>query len=255
MGYPKDLLSTRAIVKPGLWAVIPKDGLVNNVIPFIQGCKVSIVASPKMGASFVQYIVEGEKEGGTTSPFGKDPQIESFLYIVEGTVMISVGNGAYGVFGDGGFAYAPAGEGIEFKVVSSQAKILLYKQIYIPYGEERPYAITGNINDVPFRIYDDMSNVYIKDFLPTDNLAFDMNMHILSFEPGGCHPFVETHVQEHGAYILSGEGMYMMDDKWLGIKKEDFMWFGPYCPQCAYGVGREPFAYIYSKDCNRDVKM
>ena len=44
-----------------------------------------------------------------------------------------------------------------------------------------------------------------------------------------------------------------MDDTWLGIKKEDFMWFGPYCPQCAYGVGTEPFAYIYSKDCNRDV--
>ena len=44
-----------------------------------------------------------------------------------------------------------------------------------------------------------------------------------------------------------------MDDTWLGIKNEDFMWFGPYCPQCAYGVGTEPFAYIYSKDCNRDV--
>ena len=26
--------------------------------------------------------------------------------------------------------------------------------------------------------------------------------------PGGCHPFVETHVQEHGAYILEGEGCY-----------------------------------------------
>ena len=113
----------------------------------------------------------------------------------------------------------------------------------------------GNINDVAFRIYDNMENVFIKDFLPTDDVSFDMNMHILSFEPGGCHPFVETHVQEHGAYILSGEGMYLMDDTWLGIKKEDFMWFGPYCPQCAYGVGREPFAYIYSKDCNRDVVM
>jgi (S)-ureidoglycine aminohydrolase len=82
-----------------------------------------------------------------------------------------------------------------------------------------------------------------------------MNMHILSFEPGGCHPFVETHVQEHGAYILSGQGMYWMDDKWMGIKKDDFMWFGPYCPQCAYGVGTEAFTYIYSKDCNRDVVL
>ena len=43
MSYPKDLLSTRAVVKPGLWAVIPKTGLVNNVIPNIIGGKVSIV--------------------------------------------------------------------------------------------------------------------------------------------------------------------------------------------------------------------
>ena len=46
MGYPADLLSTRAVVKPGLFAVIPKDGLVNNVLPFLTGCRTSIVASP-----------------------------------------------------------------------------------------------------------------------------------------------------------------------------------------------------------------
>ena len=106
-----------------------------------------------------------------------------------------------------------------------------------------------------YRIYDDMENVFIKDFLPTDDLSFDMNMHILAFAPGGCHPFVETHVQEHGAYILTGEGMYLMEDKWMPIKKNDFMWFGAFVQQGAYGVGREMFSYIYSKDCNRDVVL
>ncbi len=253
MGYPTDLLSTRAVVKPGLWAVIPKEGLVNNVIPFIKGCKVSIVASPKMGASFVQYVAEASAGAHTTRPFAAEKGIESFLYLAEGSARITVDNKDY-TYEAGGFAYAPAGIGIGFTVLSEKAKLLLYKQVYVPYEEDRhPYVITGNANEIPFRIYDDMSNVFVKDFLPTDDLAFDMNMHILSFEPGGCHPFVETHVQEHGAYILSGEGMYLMDDTWLGIKKDDFMWFGPYCPQCAYGVGTEPFAYIYSKDCNRDV--
>ena len=59
----------------------------------------------------------------------------------------------------------------------------------------------------------------------------------------------------YGMYILSGEGMYLLDETWMGIKKDDFVWFGAYCPQCSYGVGREPFAYIYSKDCNRDVEI
>lgn len=254
MSYPKDLLSTRAVVKPGLWAVIPKTGLVNNVIPNIKGGKVSIVCSPKLGASFTQYVIEADKGCHTTEAFAAEERIESFIYVVDGTVSISAGDKS-AEYISGGYAYAPAGVGISFNVLSDTAKILLYKQIYIPYKDLKPYVVCGNINDVPFRIYDDMENVFVKDFLPTDDLAFDMNMHILSFEPGGCHPFVETHVQEHGAYILSGEGMYLMDDTWIGIKKEDFMWFGPFCPQCSYGVGREPFAYIYSKDCNRDVIM
>lgn len=254
MGYPKDLLSTRAVVKPGLWAVIPKEGLVNNTVPEILGCKVSIVASPKMGASFVQYVIEAKKGGGTTEPFGTAENIEKFIYIVNGEVDIRIDGKKYAMK-QGGYAFAPAGTGLEFVTQSDSAKILLYKQIYIQLGDKKPYVVTGNIEEVPYRIYDEMSNVHIKDFLPTDDLAFDMNMHILTFEPGGCHPFVETHVQEHGAYILTGEGMYLMDDKWLGIKKEDFMWFGPYCPQCAYGVGTEPFSYIYSKDCNRDVVL
>lgn len=254
MGYPNDLLSTRAMVKPGLWAVIPKSGLVNNVIPGITGCRVSIVASPKMGAGFVQYVVEADAGGKTEEPFAAREGIESFLYVAEGTVQLQVKEQEM-LCTEGGYAYAPAGAGISFAVQGDKAKILLYKQKYIPYKDLEPYAVMGNINTVPFRNYDDMENVYIKDFLPTDNPAFDMNMHILSFKPGGCHPFVETHVQEHGAYILSGEGMYRMDETWLGIKKDDFMWFGAYCPQCAYGVGREPFAYIYSKDCNRDVDL
>lgn len=252
MGYPNDLLGTRAIVKPGLWAVIPKEGLVNNVIPNILGCKVSIVASPKLGAGFVQYIIEASAGGRTTEDFGGEENVESFLYVISGSVKVRVKGKQYN-FTEGGYLYAPPGVGISFEVQGESARILFYKQLYIPYKNLKPYLVAGNINEVEYRVYDDMANVHIKDFLPTDDLAFDMNMHILSFEPGGCHPFAETHVQEHGAYILSGQGMYLMEDKWLGIKKDDFMWFGAFCPQCAYGVGTEAFSYIYSKDCNRDV--
>lgn len=250
MGYPNDLLSTRAVVKPGLWAVIPKDGLVNNVIPGIEKCRISIVASPKMGASFVQYVVHAENGGRTTKIWANEKNIESFIYVIKGRLTVTAGDEVK-VLKDGGYVYAPAGEGLEF-ISDGKTDFLMYKQVFIPTEGKSPCRVWGNVNEIEFRIYDDMENVFIKDLLPVDT-AFDMNMHILSFDPGGCHPIVETHVQEHGAYILSGEGMYYMDDRWLGIKKDDFMWFGPYVPQCAYGVGREPFAYIYSKDCNRDV--
>lgn len=253
MGYRNDLLSTRAQVKRGLWAVIPPNGLVNNVIPYITGCKVSIVASPKMGASFVQYVVKATAEGKTTSPFGTGDMEESFIYIVDGTVSVEIDGKKYDMV-SGGYGFAPAGVGISFENKGESATILLYKQRFIPLEGHEPYVVTGNVNDIDYVIYDEMENVFIKDLLPCE-LGFDMNMHILAFEPGASHSIVETHVQEHGMYILSGEGMYLLDETWMGIKKDDFVWFGPYCPQCSYGVGREPFAYIYSKDCNRDVEI
>ncbi|WMJ86985.1 (S)-ureidoglycine aminohydrolase [Anaerocolumna sp. MB42-C2] len=256
MSYPKDLLSSRAVVKPGLWAVLPGDGLVNNVIPYIKGCRVSIVASPKMGAGFVQYVVEAGTNGHTVSPFAAEAEVEGFLYVIRGELKVTAGEQTV-TLTEGGYVYSPAGTGISFVNQSgSECKFLLYKQVYIPLEEKisakSPEIIIGNVNEIEYRIYEEMDNVLIKDLLPTE-LEYDMNMHILAFKPGGCHPIVETHVQEHGAYVLSGEGMYYLDDRWMGIKEEDFLWFGPYVAQCAYGVGTELFAYIYSKDCNRDV--
>lgn len=251
MGYPSDILSSRAVVKPGLFAVIPENGLVNNVIPVLKGCRTSILASPKMGAGFVEYVIEVEPSGGTVSPMASEKGVECFLYCISGNI---TANGVR--LESGGFVYSPPDSGMTFENCGTEkAKIIFYKQKYIPFGDKKPYQVTGNINETEYRIYDDMENVFIKDFLPTDDLSFDMNMHILAFAPGGCHPFVETHVQEHGAYILTGEGMYLMEDKWMPIKKNDFMWFGAFVQQGAYGVGREMFSYIYSKDCNRDAVL
>ncbi len=116
----------------------------------------------------------------------------------------------------------------------------------------RPWVVFGDINDIEEVIYDEMENVFLRDLLPNDP-SFDMNMHTLKFLPDGSHPFVETHVQEHGAYILGGQGMYLLGEDWLQVKKEDFIWFGPFTQQGTYTTGREPFWYIYSKDMNRDA--
>ncbi len=253
MSYPEHPLSTRAVVKPGLWAVLPEGGLVNNVIPAIKGCRVSIVASPKIGASFVQYIITAQQDGHTAAPLASEEGVESFLYVVSGSAKVKAGNNAYELAA-GGYLFAPAEYGVNF-VAADGTKLLFYKQKYIPLAGTKAHIVTGNVNEMKYAVYEGMDNVGIKDLLPTDDLGFDMNMHILSFEPGGCHSFVETHVQEHGAYVLTGSGMYIMEQQWLPIEKGDFMWFGPYVPQGVYGVGREPFAYIYSKDCNRDVLL
>lgn len=257
MPYPVGLLKNRSVVKHGEWAVIAPEGRVINCVPGFADCKMTILATPKMGASFIQFIGTVGAAGKTTLKYGGKEHEESFVYILdgEGELKITVG-GESKVYGQGGYAYATAGTGIEFENVNGkECRILLYKQRYVPHPDGRaPFNVFGNTNDIEWVDYDGMSNVHLKDLLPV-NEAFDMNMHILSFDPDGCHPFVETHVQEHGAYLYEGEGLYMMGEDWIHVKAEDFMWFGPFTKQAVYATGRGPLTYIYSKDCNRDVEI
>lgn len=258
MPYPDGPLKSRSVVRPGVYALISNEGRVTNVIPNIEGCQMTILCTPKIGASFVQYIGTAQPGGGTKVPFGTEKHIETFVYFLdgEGKFEVKVGDKSQ-VFGQGGYAYAPAGVGISFKNVGDKPlRFLLYKQVYIPHpdGKKGPWAVFGNVNDIKERIYDNMHNVFVRDLLPVDE-SFDMNMHILTFEPGGCHPFIETHVQEHGAYIYEGQGMYILGDDWLAVQKEDFLWMGAYAKQACYGTGTGRMSYIYSKDCHRDVVM
>ena len=251
MGYPNDLLTSRSIIKHGGFALIPPEGLVNNVVPGFENCIISILASPKLGASFVDYIITMSEGGRTTKGFGGNG-IETFVYCIEGKIKVTIKNEDY-IIESGGYVYCTPTEAMNLENIhGNDSKIFLYKQKYQPLEGYEPWVVVSNIKEQGEVDYDNMANVKIIDFLPKD-LAFDMNFHILTFYPGACHPFIETHVQEHGAYLLSGEGLYNLDNTWIPVKKNDYIWFGPYVPQCCYGVGRENLSYIYSKDCNRDV--
>lgn len=253
MGYPKDLLTSRAVIKHGKYAIIPPEGLVNNVVPGFENCKISILASPKLGASFVHYLVIMNKYGINNKGFGGDG-IETFVFCVEGEVKVKAGEDEH-ILENGGYMYCPPDKKMYLENISEEgSKLILYKQRYEKLEGHRPWVVVGNVNDIEEKDYDNMENVTIIDLLPAD-LDFDMNMHILTFYPSGNHPFIETHVQEHGAYLLSGEGLYNLDNEWIPVKKEDYIWFGPYVPQAVYAVGRDKLSYIYSKDCNRDIQI
>ncbi len=138
---------------------------------------------------------------------------------------------------------------------TKDSQLFLYKRRYIPVEGHAPWLVSGNASQLERIHYEGMEDVILLDFLPKE-LGFDMNMHILSFEPGASHGYIETHVQEHGAYILSGQGVYNLDNNWVPVKKGDYIFMGAYSLQAGYGVGRgEAFSYIYSKDCNRDVMI
>lgn len=251
-GYTSQPLSTRAIIKKGNFALIPQDGLVKNVLPGFTGCDVTILASPKLGATFVDYLVDMEAGGGNQQGFGGG-RVEVFFYLLEGKATATVDGKDYALEA-GSYLYCPAGQPLKW-TAEQPSKAFLYKRNYKALPDVTPAVVYQNIKDVPGVPYEDMDDVLVYDLLPKD-IAYDMNFHILSFKPGACHGYVETHVQEHGAYMLSGEGMYRLDEQWVPVQKGDYIFMGAYSPQAAYGIGRgEVFSYLYSKDCNRDEDL
>ena len=259
MGYPEGFLKNRSVIQPGKYAVISPEGRVINVIPGISGCRMTILASPKLGANFVQMVGEVSTNGKTTMPYGLQKDIEVFLYVLDGQGHLQVSTGSTSTtLAAGGYIYVPPGEGLQFASEGdSPVRILLYKQRFTPHpspDRKRPWPVIGNVRTISESPYDEMDNVFVRDLLPVDE-SFDMNFHTLAFLPGGCHPFVETHVQEHGAYIYSGQGLYLLDEQWIPVQAEDFIWFAPFCKQACYGTGLSRMEYIYSKDCHRDESL
>ncbi|MDO4787839.1 MAG: (S)-ureidoglycine aminohydrolase [Johnsonella sp.] len=255
IGYREDVLNTRSIVKKENYVLLEPDGLVKNTIPGFEHCDVTILGSPAMGATFVDYLVSVH-EGGKHPGFGEEG-IEVFLYVIEGELKVS-NKDEEAHLTKGGYIFSPAGSKVAFSYAGTpDTKVYLYKRRYDKIEGYEAHTVVGNDKDLPWISYEGMENCYIKNFLPsTDNFGFDMNMHILKFHLGASHGYIETHIQQHGMYFLSGKAMYRLDGDWVPVKKGDYVFMDAYCPQACYGVGREEeLTYIYSKDCNRDVRL
>lgn len=252
VGYPKDLLSSRAIIKRNNYAIIPPDGLVKNVVPGFENCDVTILATPKLGASFVDYLVTMHQGGQNKTGFGGEG-IEVLVYVIEGDVTASADQESFELK-TGGYLYCPPGKKLYLKNNAQNSRLFLYKRRYQELDGQKPYVVSGNVNNLEKIHYEDMKDVIVQDLLPKE-IAFDMNFHILTFQPGASHGYIETHLQEHGAYLLSGEGMYVLDNEWVPVKKGDYIFMAAYALQACYAVGQEPLSYIYSKDCHRDVEL
>ncbi len=255
MGYRDEIMEIRSFVKPGNCALLTEDGLVKNVIPGFENVDVTILGSPRMGARFVDYRLNVLPGGGHFEGFGEEG-VQTFIYVIEGELEVTIDNNTSKLTSKG-YAYAPSGMKLFFRNTSGkETKAFLYKKKYDSVnGKYSTYPVVGNVNDLEWIKYEGMEDVLICNFLPTD-IEFDMNFHILDFAPGASHGYIETHVQEHGALLLSGQGMYNLDNEWMPVEKGDYIFMGAYSLQGAYAVGRdEHLTYVYSKDCNRDIEL
>ncbi|MEM6489501.1 MAG: cupin domain-containing protein, partial [Pseudomonadota bacterium] len=92
-------------------------------------------------------------------------------------------------------------------------------------------------------------------FMDPQDLGHDMHVTIVTLQPGGSIPFLETHVMEHGLFVLQGKGAYRLNADWVEVEAGDFLWLRAFCPQACYAGGPEPFRYLLYKDMNRHPRL
>ncbi|GGB00614.1 (S)-ureidoglycine aminohydrolase [Puia dinghuensis] len=237
---------TRSVVKNS-HALISPDGYIPSTIPGWTGCTVNVLISKEMGARFSQTLITCRPDAAIT---GYTSQLQSFFFVINGEIRATA-NGETRTLTKGHYVYIP--EWREYRLDSPVAgtQLLSFHKVYEPLeGAIVPNTLFGDAADIPAS--DILGDPAVRNqvLLPGD-LAFDMAINILTYDPGGHLPMVETHIMEHGILFLQGQGIQRLDQDWYPVKKGDCIWMAPYCQQWFTAIGKEPAVYIYYKNINR----
>ncbi len=254
------LLTDRAMFTQA-YAVIPRgtmNDIVTSFLPFWEGTRAWILARPLSGfaESFSQYIMEVQPGGGSDNP-ETNAKAEAVLFVVEGEIALTI-DGATFDMSSGGYAYLPPSSGwiLRNKGTDTARFHWIRKAYEAVEGLETPPAFVTNERDIePTAMPDTDGKWATTRFVDPADLRHDMHVTIVTFQPGGVIPFAETHVMEHGLYVLEGKAVYRLNQDWVEVEAGDYMWLRAFCPQACYAGGPGPFRYLLYKDVNRHMKL
>ena len=258
---PQTQLMTQRAVFTTAYAFIPRGCFSDIVTSFLPGwtkTKLWLIARPMSGfaETFSQYVMEVAPGGGSDAP-DAEPGAEHWLFFTGGLATLTLDGTGYEME-SGSYAYLPPGTRWTLLAEGSQpARFHWLRKLYEPApGTAVPDAIIINERDVPVRWMPDTDNRWGSTrFAEPDDLRHDAHVNIVTFQPGGVIPFEETHVMEHGLYVLEGKAVYKLNQDWVEVEAGDFMWLRAYCPQACYAAGPGKFRYLLYKDVNRHAKL
>ncbi len=254
------LLTDRAIFKEA-YAVIPKgclSDIVTSLLPGWDKTRAWVLARPLTGfaETFSQMILEISPGGGAVKP---EPQAnaEGVYFVVSGKLKLML-QGEEHTLTAGSFAYLPPG--INYSIQNTGNEIAACHWIRKSYepvpGLTPPDPLISHDDDVqPTPMPDTDGRWCTTRFVDPNDLRHDMHVTIVTLEAGAVIPFLETHVMEHGLYVLEGKGAYRLNQDWVEVEAGDFMWLRAFCPQACYAGGPGPFRYLLYKDVNRFPKL
>ena len=261
-GHPPqtDLLSGRAVFT-NAYAVIPRGvqrDIVVSYLPYWDNTRLWVLARPLSGfaETFSHYLMEIAPAGGSDRP-ELDKEAEGALFVAGGNLILTLADGERELR-PGSFAYMPPGCAWSIRNRgSSPAQVHWIRKLYqrVP-GLADPEAIVINEDSVePVAMPGTEGRWATTRFVDPADMRHDMHITIVTFEPGGTIPFAETHVMEHGLYVLEGKAVYRLNQDWVEVEAGDYMWLRAFCPQACYAGGPGRFRYLLYKDVNRHMSL
>ena len=258
---PQTQLTTDRARFTQAYAVIPKGtmrDITTSVLPNWLNTRLWVIARPMTGfaETFSHYIMEVAAGGGSDRP-ESDPEAEGTLFVVEGAVTLTIGTQRH-TLDTGSFAYLPAGaDWTLHNHAGATARFHWLRKAYDPVeGLGKPDAFVTRDGDVsPSEMPGTNGRWATTRFMDPTDLRHDMHVTIVTLQPGGVIPFMETHVMEHGLYVLEGKAVYALNQDWVEVEAGDYMWLRAFCPQACYAGGPGPFRYLLYKDVNRHMPL
>jgi (S)-ureidoglycine aminohydrolase len=258
---PQTALMTGRAVFTEAYAVIPKgcfSDILTSYLPGWSKTRLWLIARPMSGFSetFSQYVMEVQPGGGSDAP-DDETGAEHWLFVTQGTATLTIAGQSHAL-APGGYAFIPAGTRWTLHATGpTPARFHWLRKLYQPApGIPAPQAFVTNEQSLPLNTMPDTNGVWgTTRFVDPTDLSHDAHVNIVTFQPGGVIPFEETHVMEHGLYVLEGRGVYKLNRDWVEVEAGDFMWLRAYCPQACYAAGPGPFRYLLYKDVNRHASL
>jgi (S)-ureidoglycine aminohydrolase len=238
----------RAINKPGIYSILPASNRVFSYLPGFKDVQVQVLAAPQIGARFVEYELVIQPKGGMSSPHREN--MEHFLFVLEGGLEFVL-DGSKHSLERGSFCWLPPSR--SFQLTNRSTTVTRMVWIRRRYAEVEGLAVPEPIIAHESEVPANPTDTYMEQHLtPYEDLAFDMGINLQVFDPGVYFSDVESHIMEHGLYMIIGHGIYWLNGDYIETKKDDFIYMAPFCPQYFYATGWEKSAYLLYKDVNRD---
>ncbi|MFC0179225.1 bifunctional allantoicase/(S)-ureidoglycine aminohydrolase [Thorsellia kenyensis] len=261
-GHPPEtqITTTRAVFTEA-YAVLPKGTMMDIVasfLPHFEKTRCWILARPLSGfaETFAHYIMEVQPGGGSQFP-EPDKGAQAALFVIDGEITLHF-NGKDHVAKKGDFVYIPANMPWTIKNAGdTTANFHWWRKAYEAV-EGLPYPTPFIKNDadvIPAQMPGTDGRWATTRFMDPNDLSHDMHITIVTLKPGCTIPFPETHVMEHGLYVIEGKGNYLLNKDWIEVEAGDYMWLRAFCPQACYAGGPGDFRYLLYKDVNRHPKL